>query len=201
MAIFELVSISYIVLLSKARDKILVIIPTYNESENIVGLLNEIHATYPEIDICVVNDASTDGSGQLAESTGHAIVINLPINLGIGGSVQTGFKYARENNYEIVLQLDGDGQHKVSEIEKLIKPILDQQADVVIGSRFNRKSKGFTTQAPRHGERRSIVPNTKVRVVDLDTGKRGTRVAVHPPGNKNCAIRQKRGRVAGPATV
>lgn len=133
----------------KVKEKILVIIPTYNESENIVGLLSEIHETYPDLDICVVNDASTDGSGQLAESTGHAIVINLPINLGIGGSVQTGFKYARENDYGIVLQLDGDGQHKVSEIAKLIQPILDHEADVVIGSRFNRKNKGFTTQALR----------------------------------------------------
>jgi len=135
--------------LSKPSFKILVIIPVYNESENIVEVLDEIHATYPDLDMLVVNDASTDGSGELAESTGLATVVNLPINLGIGGSVQTGFKYARNNDYDIVLQLDGDGQHKVSEIEKLIEPIMNGDADVVIGSRFNRKSKGFTTQALR----------------------------------------------------
>jgi glycosyltransferase involved in cell wall biosynthesis len=135
--------------LSKRHSKILIIIPVYNESESIVDLIHEIHDTYPKLDILVVNDASTDSSGKLAEATGLAKVINLPINLGIGGSVQTGFKYARENNYQIVLQLDGDGQHKVSEIKKLLKPIKEDQADVVIGSRFNRKSTGFTTQALR----------------------------------------------------
>lgn len=129
--------------------KILVIIPVYNESENIEGLLHEIHDTYPELDILVVNDASTDGSGKLAEATQIATVVNLPINLGIGGSVQTGFKYGRENEYDIVLQLDGDGQHKVSEIKKLIDPIKSDEADVVIGSRFNKKSEGFTTQTLR----------------------------------------------------
>ena len=129
--------------------KILVIIPVYNESENIVGLLHEIHDTYPDLDILVVNDASTDGSGILAEATRIATVVNLPINLGIGGSVQTGFKYGRENEYDLVLQLDGDGQHKVTEIQKLIEPIKSDEADVVIGSRFNRKSEGFTTQTLR----------------------------------------------------
>lgn len=127
----------------------LVIIPVFNEAESIVGLLHEIHETYPRLDILVVNDASKDGSGRLAESTGLATVINLPINLGIGGSVQTGFKYARENGYQAVLQFDGDGQHKVSEIKKLLRPIKDDEADVVIGSRFNRRSDGFKTQMLR----------------------------------------------------
>ncbi|MEA3479358.1 MAG: glycosyltransferase family 2 protein [Bacteroidota bacterium] len=131
------------------QSKILIIIPVYNEAANIVALLEEIHQTYPKLDILVVNDASTDNSGQLAEATGFATVINLPFNLGIGGSVQTGFKYARAHHYEIALQLDGDGQHKVSEIKKLIGPINEQEADVVIGSRFNRKSGGFKTNPMR----------------------------------------------------
>ena len=86
--------------------KILVIIPVYNESENIVALLHEIHDTYPDLDILVVNDASTDGSGKLAEATCIATVVNLPINLGIGGSMQTGFKYAAiKDQYEYVIQV------------------------------------------------------------------------------------------------
>ncbi len=135
--------------MKKKSSDILIIIPTFNESANISGLIERVKETYPGWDILVVNDASTDGSGGIAESTGKAFVINLPYNLGIGGSVQTGFKYARNKGYQIALQFDGDGQHKVSEIKKLVKPLKDGEADVVIGSRFNRKSDGFKTQYVR----------------------------------------------------
>lgn len=129
--------------------KTLIIIPVYNESASIGGILDEIAETFPQYDILVVNDASTDESGRIAAANGNAVVVNLPFNLGIGGAVQTGFKYARENDYEIALQFDGDGQHQVTEISKLIPVIEEGKADIVIGSRFNKKTVGFTTHSLR----------------------------------------------------
>lgn len=125
--------------------KTLIIIPAYNEAASIEQIILEIRMVYPEYDILVVNDASTDDSARIAEKTGLAAVISLPFNLGIGGAVQTGFMYAREKGYDIALQFDGDGQHKVTEIIKLVKVLEEGKADVVIGSRFNKKSEGFTT--------------------------------------------------------
>jgi len=135
--------------LSEKKHKGLIIIPVYNESASIMRLIYELAEIYPHWDILVVNDASSDGSGELAESTGKAIVIDLPYNLGIGGCVQTGFRYARNHKYDIALQFDGDGQHRVEEIRKLIKPIRDDEADVVIGSRFNVRHNGYKTQTLR----------------------------------------------------
>lgn len=135
--------------MSKKKKDVLIIIPVYNESANIVELIHEVADVYTEWDILVVNDASTDDSGKLAESTGKAIVIHLPINLGIGGCVQTGFKYASRHNYRIALQFDGDGQHKVSEIAKLVKPLRKKEADVIIGSRFNIKHDGYKSDPVR----------------------------------------------------
>lgn len=125
--------------------KTLIIIPAYNEAANIEQIILEVRVVYPDYDILVVNDASTDDSARIAGATGMAAVISLPFNLGIGGAVQTGFMYAREKGYDIALQFDGDGQHQVSEIIKLVKVIEKEKADVVIGSRFNKKSEGFTT--------------------------------------------------------
>ncbi len=126
--------------------KTLVIIPVYNESASIEQVIRELNAEHPDYDILVVNDASNDDSAAIAQSTGLASVVNLPYNLGIGGSVQTGFKYAREEDYDIALQFDGDGQHPVKQISKLVNIVEKGRADVVIGSRFNKKSNGFTTQ-------------------------------------------------------
>ncbi|MBE9484745.1 MAG: glycosyltransferase family 2 protein [Bacteroidetes bacterium] len=128
---------------------ILIIIPVYNEAANIARIIMEISEKFPDYDILVVNDASTDGSGAIAEESGKAAVVNLPYNLGIGGAVQTGFKYAREKDYDIALQFDGDGQHQVDEISKLVEVIGEGGTDVVIGSRFNKKTNGFTTHTLR----------------------------------------------------
>ncbi|HSG67848.1 MAG TPA: glycosyltransferase family 2 protein [Bacteroidales bacterium] len=129
--------------------KVLVIIPVYNESASIEQIIRDIHSQHPKYHILVINDASTDESEKIVERTGLARLVNLPYNLGIGGAVQTGFIYARDNNYDIALQFDGDGQHKVEEIDKLVKMIKKGKADVVIGSRFNKKSEGFTTHPLR----------------------------------------------------
>jgi len=129
--------------------KTLVIIPVYNESASIERILQDISIECPDYDLLVVNDCSSDDSETIVRNAGLARLVNLPFNLGIGGAVQTGFIYAREMNYDIALQFDGDGQHQVSEIAKLVKVVEKGNADVVIGSRFNKKSTGFTTHTLR----------------------------------------------------
>jgi len=126
----------------KKEVKILLIIPAYNEEENILKTYKKIidynrknNANY---NIIVINDGSKDNTKQILEEN-EIPHINLIHNLGIGGAVQTGYKYALENNYDIAIQYDGDGQHDVSYVEKLIKPIIDKKADLVIGSRFLEK--------------------------------------------------------------
>lgn len=123
--------------------KILIIIPAYNEEESIEGVIQSLHAADKTYDIIVINDGSRDKTSQLAKATGNAIVIDLPTNVGIGGAVQTGFKYAYRNDYDIAVQFDGDGQHEADEIIKIITPIIKQVADCVIGSRFLDNKKGF----------------------------------------------------------
>jgi glycosyltransferase involved in cell wall biosynthesis len=97
----------------------------------------------------IINDASTDNTSEIAKSTKMAYVVDLPVNLGIGGSVQTGFKFAKQKGYDIALQFDGDGQHQVEEIEKLLQIIMNDEADVAIGSRFNKKHEGFKSSVLR----------------------------------------------------
>ncbi len=115
--------------------RIAAIIPAYNEAENIGRVIAEIRECQPEVRIVVVNDASTDDTERAARESGET-VLTLPYNLGIGGAVQTGLRYAFENGFDIAVQVDGDGQHVPAEIEKLIGPVIAGEADVVIGSRF-----------------------------------------------------------------
>ena len=119
------------------------IIPAYNESPILPQLIAEIEAKTPDFDYVIINDGSTDGTIDTChEHNLHAI--HLIANLGIGGAVQAGYKYALENGYDIAIQLDGDGQHDPGSADELIQPILDGQADFVIGSRFIAKQ-GFQT--------------------------------------------------------
>lgn len=113
--------------------KTLLIIPAYNEDESLPGLLEEVRqAGY---DAVVVDDASSDATKQVAKAAGFP-VLSLPVNLGIGGGVQTGFVYAMRNDYDIVVQVDGDGQHDPGQVPKIIGPIVAGEADCVIGSRY-----------------------------------------------------------------
>ena len=127
--------------------KILLIIPAYNEAENIEKLVDRITDEYPQYDYLIVNDCSTDNTEQILKQRGYNY-ISLPVNLGIGGAVQSGYIYADVNNYDIAVQLDGDGQHDPAYVEKLIQPIIDGEADFTVGSRFIDK-KGFQTSALR----------------------------------------------------
>ena len=123
----------------KKDKKVIIIIPAYNEEGNILKTYNSIieynKKNNTNYDLIVINDGSTDNtlSVLVKNKIPH---INLIRNLGIGGAVQTGYIYALENDYEIAVQFDGDGQHNASYIEKIIKPIISKNADMVIGSRF-----------------------------------------------------------------
>lgn len=125
------------------QKKILIIVPAYNEEESIQNVLKSLHAASMPYDIIVINDGSTDATSQLAKEIKNTIVIDLPTNIGIGGAVQTGFKYAYRNNYDIVVQFDGDGQHEAKEIIKIVTPIIINNTNCVIGSRFLDTTEGF----------------------------------------------------------
>lgn len=119
--------------------KIAAIVPAFNEEKSISAVIDEINALTLgdnlSIDAIVINDCSQDNTGQIIAKL-DCIAISLPINLGIGGAVQTGFKYAYEHNYDFAVQIDGDGQHPPTEIPKLLNELIKKDLDVVIGSRF-----------------------------------------------------------------
>ena len=125
------------------HDKVLIIIPAYNEEKSITKVILSLKQENTHFECLVVNDGSKDNTQQEAESSGLATVIQLPANLGIGGAVQTGFKYALYNNFDYAIQFDGDGQHIAAEIPKLLAPLQQGLADVCIGSRFIEKTHGF----------------------------------------------------------
>jgi glycosyltransferase involved in cell wall biosynthesis len=127
--------------------KVLIIIPAYNESENIERVVDNLIENYPQYDYLIVNDCSTDNTEEIIKKKNYNY-ISLPVNLGIGGGVQSGYLYAVQNDYDIAIQMDGDGQHNPAYIEKLIAPIISGEADITIGSRFIDK-KGFQTSALR----------------------------------------------------
>lgn len=127
--------------------KVLGIIPCFNEEENIEALINELSGYSDILDFVIINDYSTDLTSVICEKN-NANVINLPCNLGIGGAVQTGYIYAKKNNYDIAIQIDGDGQHNPAYIKNLIEPIVKDGFDFVIGSRFIEKE-GFQSSITR----------------------------------------------------
>ena len=134
---------------SMQSKRILVIIPAFNEEEAIGEVIHQIKLHLPFADLLVVNDASTDQTQFILEEHASVTAIHLPMNLGIGGCVQTGFRYAVEHEYDIAIQFDGDGQHKAADLPHLIEALEHQQADVIIGSRFLGKRKGYTSSVSR----------------------------------------------------
>lgn len=115
--------------------RVAVLVPAYNEEANIQRTIRDLKSTVPLFDIIVVNDGSKDETVTVARELG-VVVVDLPFNLGIGGSVQTGFKYALRKGYDIVVQVDADGQHDASSLPDLIVPIFNGTADIVVGSRY-----------------------------------------------------------------
>ena len=116
---------------------------------SIIGVIKDINSSTQEIDVLIIDDGSKDNTANVALSTGMAEVISLVTNLGIGGAVQTGFKYAKKNNYDIAIQFDGDGQHIADQISVITSPIASGEADMVIGSRFIEKHDGWKSSFAR----------------------------------------------------
>jgi hypothetical protein len=111
------------------------IVPAFDEEGSIARVVDELRAFDGELEIVVVDDASSDRTAEVARSRG-AHVLRLPFNLGIGGAVQTGFRYAFEHGFDLAVRVDGDGQHDPGELGAVLEPLLSGDADVVVGSRF-----------------------------------------------------------------
>ncbi len=111
------------------------IVPAYNEAPNIGRVVDELRAFDAELDVVVISDGSVDRTAEVAAEHG-AHVIRLPFNLGIGGAVQTGFRYAWESGYDLAVRCDGDGQHDPAQLPKVLAPVLSGEADICVGSRF-----------------------------------------------------------------
>ena len=127
--------------------KRLIIITAYNEEDSIEATVLGIQEKMSGFEYVVINDCSTDATRQICEKNNFNVV-NLPINLGIGGAVQTGYIYARDNGYDIAVQMDGDGQHDAGFIQEMAAHLEQNNADLVIGSRFIKKE-GFQSSRLR----------------------------------------------------
>jgi len=128
--------------------KVLIIIPAFNEERTIRRLVQEIKKIYPDFTVLVINDGSTDHTAEEALEVG-AFLIDLPYNLGIGGAIQTGFKVAFEENFDIAVQIDGDGQHDPRYLPCILEPVASGKVDLCIGSRFLNEHSGFKSTFSR----------------------------------------------------
>ena len=127
--------------------KKLVIIPAFNEEGNLEKTIKDIKDNAPDFDYVIINDCSTDKTLEMCRRHGFSY-LNLPVNLGIGGAVQTGYRYAYYHGYDIAVQFDGDGQHSASHLEDMVTTLIDTESDLVIGSRFIEKE-GFQSSGLR----------------------------------------------------
>jgi glycosyltransferase involved in cell wall biosynthesis len=127
----------------------LAVVPAYNEAATITGVVSSLRRHAPEFDVLVIDDGSTDETSQLARAAG-ARVVRSPFNLGIGGAVQTGFVFAHEGGYELMVQVDGDGQHDPQELDKLLEA-MGPGVDMVCGSRFLVKGEYLAPVSRRAG--------------------------------------------------
>lgn len=154
--------------------KSIVIIPAYNEEKSILDTVEDLKKHAPDFDYIVVNDCSKDQTLQVCRQN-RIPCLDLPVNLGIGGAVQTGYLYAKENGYQIAVQFDGDGQHDASYLGLMRNLLLEQQADMVIGSRFIEKEGFQSSGLRRMGIRYFTIliwMLTGVRITDPTSGMR-----------------------------
>lgn len=158
----------------KDKVKKLVIIPAYNEQGGIEKTVWDILEHAPGFDYVVVNDCSSDHTLEVCEKNGFH-VINLPVNLGIGGGVQTGYVYAWRNGYDIAVQFDGDGQHNAKYLNEMADKLMKERLDMVIGSRYIKKEGFQSTGLRRLGIRYFtglILLVTGQRITDPTSGMR-----------------------------
>jgi glycosyltransferase involved in cell wall biosynthesis len=133
----------------KSHRSKLAVVPAYNEQENISRVIDSLHRHAPEFDVLVVDDGSSDNTGDVARAAG-ATVARHPFNLGIGGAVQTGFIYALQHGYDQMVQVDGDGQHCPDQVSRLQEEMArDRRLDMVCGSRFLTKEHGYPAPISR----------------------------------------------------
>jgi glycosyltransferase involved in cell wall biosynthesis len=149
------------------KTRCLAIVPAFNERASIRGVIEEMRVHHPEFTVAVVDDGSLDDTAAVARGSA-ATVLQLPFNLGIGGAVQTGFAFAEQEGFDIAVQVDADGQHDPAEIGKLLAPIMQGEADVVIGSRYLHGGE-FA-----HALHRRFLIAVFARLVTLVTGNRYT---------------------------
>jgi glycosyltransferase involved in cell wall biosynthesis len=121
------------------------LVPAFNEEANVGRVIDEIRAVDPALDVVVVDDGSYDRTAEVARAT----VVRLPFNLGIGGAVQTGFRFAFEHGYDLAVRLDGDGQHDPSQLERILAPVVAGEADIAVGSRFAGERDGYRSSRSR----------------------------------------------------
>jgi len=148
------------------------IVPALNEEQNIGRLLDELRSVDPDLDVVVVSDGSSDRTAEIAAARG-AHVVRLPFNVGIGGTVQTGFRYAWEGGYELAVRLDGDGQHDPAQLAALVAPVVAGEVDIAIGSRFIGDGGYRSSAARRIGIRvlaRAVSLITRQRLTDTTSG-------------------------------
>lgn len=154
--------------------KVLIIIPAYNEQDNIANVVNNLQTNYPQYDYLIINDCSRDKTKEICIENNFRY-ISLPTNLGIGGGVQAGYIYAVEHNYDVTVQYDGDGQHDARYIASMIENIQKNHTDMVIGSRFIKKE-GFQSSGMRRFGIKFISMIIKmccgIRIMDTTSGFR-----------------------------
>ncbi len=130
--------------------KVMVLVPAYNEDKTIEDVLDGIRTHLPDTQVVVVNDGSTDGTRQILDRQPGITALHHPFNMGIGGAIRTGFKYFLSTDCDVLLRLDGDGQHPPEQASTVLKPVIEGAADAVIGSRFIEK-KGYQSSFSRQG--------------------------------------------------
>ena len=122
-------------------------IPAFNEEEALPGVLDEIHATLPDADVLVANDGSTDRTSRVARRDG-TMVLNLALNLGVGGAMRAGYRFAEREGYDLAVQVDADGQHDPADVPRVVAELAAQDADLVIGARFAGRGT-YAVRGPR----------------------------------------------------
>jgi hypothetical protein len=149
------------------------VVPAFNEEEAVGCVIDEIRAYDAGLEVVVVDDGSTDRTTEVARARG-AHVLRLPFNLGIGGAVQTGFRYAYEEGYDLAVRLDGDGQHDATQLGLVLGPVLAGDVDIAVGSRYLERGDGYRSSATRRvGIRilaRTVSVLTRQRITDPTSG-------------------------------
>jgi hypothetical protein len=148
------------------------IVPAFNEEQSVARVIDELRAFDPELEVVVVDDGSVDRTAEVARNRG-AHVVRLPFNLGIGGAVQTGFRYAWELGFDVAVRVDGDGQHDARELGAVLQPVLAGECDIAVGSRFIGPTKYRSSRSRRIGIRLlawCVSGLTRQRITDPTSG-------------------------------